>query len=64
MKTYFLTLLLAVLGFLSLVTALQVPQKFFIVRFPAGTPGKVVEDAKEAIRSTGGMITHEFTLFL
>jgi hypothetical protein len=63
MKTFFLTFLLALLGFLSLAVALQLPQKSFVVSFPPEALDKNIEEVKQTIRDAGGRITHEFTLF-
>jgi hypothetical protein len=63
MKTFFLTFLLAVLGFLSLAVALQIPQKSVLVSFPPETLDENIEKVKDTICKAGGEITHEFTLF-
>jgi len=37
-------------------------QKQVVVYYPDETPDSVVNDAKDAIRQAGGVITHEFNL--
>ncbi|KAL4898414.1 hypothetical protein BDV59DRAFT_166788 [Aspergillus ambiguus] len=45
------------LGFVPAILA-----EAIVVTYPSGTPDQVVEDAKNAITSAGGCITHTFTL--
>lgn len=53
-----------------LVTALTVAsgalavdvQKSVIISYPADTPNSVLDQAKDAIRASGGVITHEYQL--
>lgn len=55
--------ILAILATLALgVLAAQVPQKAIIVSYPENTPSSVVDQAMEAIKAAGGMITHEYKL--
>lgn len=37
-------------------------QKSVIVSYPADTPNSVLDQAKNAIKDSGGMITHEYQL--
>ena len=56
---------LAILSVLALATtalAVVVPQKAVIVSYPDETPDSVVNQAMDAIREAGGMITHEYRL--
>jgi hypothetical protein len=63
MKTIFvITLLLSL--FSSLVFAVKVPPKSVVITYPKGTPGSVYDQAKEEIEKAGGIITHEFHLFM
>jgi hypothetical protein len=53
-----------------LVTALTVAsgvfavdvQKSVIVSYPAETPDSIVDQAKAAIKASGGVVTHEYQL--
>ncbi|KAF2722021.1 hypothetical protein K431DRAFT_222913 [Polychaeton citri CBS 116435] len=38
------------------------PQKAVIVSFPNDTPSSVLDQAKDVIRTAGGIITHEYKL--
>jgi hypothetical protein len=63
MKTIFLiTLLLSI--FSNLALAVKVPPKSVVVTYPKGTPGSVYDQAKDEIEKAGGIITHEFHLFM
>jgi Mrp family chromosome partitioning ATPase len=53
-----LTLLTLALGVLSALT----PQKAVIVTYPEDTPSSVVDQAMDAIKEAGGIITHEYKL--
>lgn len=55
---------LSVLALISTAMATQTspPQKSIIVSYPKGTPDWVVDQAKQAIVSAGGIITHEYNL--
>jgi hypothetical protein len=46
----------------ALATVAVAPQKAVIVTYPEGTPDSVMNQAKDAIRKAGGMITHEYKL--
>jgi len=55
----------AILSLLALITfamATPQPQKNIIVSYPDETPDSVVQQAKDAIISAGGTITHEYKL--
>ena len=43
------------------VLAQTSPQKAVMVSYKQETPNSVLEQAKEAIRQAGGVITHEFS---
>jgi Mrp family chromosome partitioning ATPase len=56
---------IAILSVLALATAtlgVNVPQKAVIVSYPDETPDSVVNQAMDAIKDAGGMITHEYRL--
>lgn len=46
----------------TMATQTSPPQKSIIVSYPKGTPDWVVDQAKQAIISAGGIITHEYNL--
>ncbi|KAJ5693301.1 hypothetical protein N7462_002724 [Penicillium macrosclerotiorum] len=52
----------ALLGLLPLVLAVK-SLKSVIVTFPPGTPQSVVDQAKDSIVTSGGVITHVYHLF-
>lgn len=55
------TLLFAFLAlFATLSFAVAAEQKAVIVSYPDSTPDSVLDQAKEAILSAGGSITHEY----
>lgn len=45
------------------VLGAQLPQKSVIVTYPDETPDDILDKAKDAIKTAGGMITHEYNLF-
>lgn len=48
-----------------LVTAalgVTMPKKAVIVSYPDDTPDNIVDQAKDAIKAAGGLITHEYSL--
>ncbi|RKU43926.1 hypothetical protein DL546_001070 [Coniochaeta pulveracea] len=55
------TLLVAALTVVSGAVAVDV-QKSVIISYPAETPDSVVDQAKKAIKDSGGIITHEYQL--
>lgn len=60
MKLFFFSFLLVCLFALTAVAL--APQKAVIVTYPEDTPDSVLDQAKDAIRKAGGMITHEYKL--
>jgi hypothetical protein len=40
----------------------QLPQKAVIVSYPNETPDHILDQAKDAIKAAGGIITHEYKL--
>lgn len=54
--------LLATLTLLSGTAAVDV-QKSVLISYPPETPDSIVEEAKKAIVSSGGTVTHEYQLF-
>ncbi|MCJ1295733.1 hypothetical protein MMC34_007297 [Xylographa carneopallida] len=59
MKLYVFSVLLALLV-LSATAAL--PKKQVVITYPSDTPDSVLDEAKLAITSAGGIITHEYEL--
>ncbi|KAB5585295.1 hypothetical protein GE09DRAFT_1209910 [Coniochaeta sp. 2T2.1] len=57
------TLLVSALTIISGALAVDV-QKSVIVSYPADTPKSVVDQAKQAVRDGGGVVTHEYTLIV
>lgn len=56
---------LALFSTLIMATAVlgtQQPQKSVIISYPTDTPDSIVTQAMDAIKSAGGMITHEYKL--
>jgi Mrp family chromosome partitioning ATPase len=60
MKLLILTFLLVCLFALTAIAV--APQKAVIVTYPENTPDSVLDQAKDAIRKAGGMITHDYKL--
>ena len=58
MKSIYASLLLAVFTIFAYATS---PMRSIIVSYPEGTPDSVLSEAKSAIKSAGGMITHEYS---
>ena len=54
--------ILSLLAVATMTLGAALPQKNIIVSYPDETPDSVVEQAKEAIKAAGGMITHEYKL--
>lgn len=54
--------ILSTLAFAAVVLGATMPQKSVIISYPDDTPDSVVDQAKSAIKSAGGMITHEYKL--
>ncbi len=53
----------SVLAFVAVALSASMPQKSIIVSYDQNTPDSVLNQAKEAIKAAGGMITHEYVLF-
>lgn len=47
---------------MAVVFAAQLPQKNIIVSYDDNVPDSVINQAMDAIKSAGGMITHEYKL--
>lgn len=60
MKVLYFSYLLACLFALAVVAIS--PQKAVIVTYPEDTPDSILDQAKDAIRKAGGMITHDYKL--
>jgi hypothetical protein len=54
--------IISVLALGAVVLGAQMPQKAVIVSYPNDTPDSVLNQAKDAIKAAGGMITHEYKL--
>jgi hypothetical protein len=54
--------IVSVLALGAVVLGAQLPQKAVIVSYPNDTPDSVLNQAKDAIKAAGGMITHEYKL--
>jgi Mrp family chromosome partitioning ATPase len=54
--------IISVLALAAVVLGAQMPQKAVIVSYPNDTPDSVLNQAKDAIKAAGGMITHEYKL--
>lgn len=51
-----------ILSMMTAVFAAQLPQKNIIVSYDDNVPDSVMDQAMDAIKSAGGMITHEYKL--
>jgi hypothetical protein len=60
MKVLYFSYLLVCLFAVAVVTIS--PQKAVIVTYPEDTPDSILDQAKDAIRKAGGMITHDYKL--
>ena len=58
MRFFLLSLLVALL---AICVSAAVQQKPVMVTFPSDTPQSVIDNAMDAIKSAGGMVTHEFS---
>ncbi|TVY68809.1 Uncharacterized protein LSUE1_G004529 [Lachnellula suecica] len=54
--------LFAILALATVVLSAAKPQKAVIVSYPDDTPDSVINSAMDAIKTAGGMITHEYKL--
>jgi hypothetical protein len=52
----------SVLAFVAVALSATMPQKAVIITYPENTPEKILEQAKDAIKAAGGLITHEYKL--
>ncbi|MCJ1477355.1 hypothetical protein MMC13_006026 [Lambiella insularis] len=59
MKFYILSILMSLL---VLSASAALPKKQVIITYPNNTPDSVLDEAKVAITSAGGIITHEYEL--
>lgn len=48
------------LALLTVVLSATVPQKAVIISYPDSTPDGILDQAKDAIKAAGGIITHEY----
>ncbi|KIM98838.1 hypothetical protein OIDMADRAFT_19873 [Oidiodendron maius Zn] len=54
--------IISTLAMSAIVLGAQLPQKAVIVSYPDETPDHILDQAKDAIKAAGGMITHEYKL--
>lgn len=54
--------ILTILSFVAIALAAQLPQKNIIVSYDDNVPDSVINQAMDAIKSAGGIITHEYRL--
>lgn len=54
--------IICTLAMSAIVLGAQLPQKAVIVSYPNETPDHILDQAKDAIKAAGGMITHEYKL--
>jgi hypothetical protein len=52
----------SLLALVAVVMGATMPQKAVIISYPDNTPDNVVNQAMDAIKAAGGMITHEYKL--
>ncbi|GAB7327177.1 hypothetical protein MBLNU13_g11086t1 [Cladosporium sp. NU13] len=62
MKFFLVSFLVAIL--MALAMAADADQQPIIVSFPEGTPYSEMDELKAAIAKVGGVITHEYNLFM
>ncbi|TGO82944.1 hypothetical protein BPOR_0729g00020 [Botrytis porri] len=60
--TTFTKLALLAVSLFSIPGLSTAPQKSVIVSYPDDTPSNVVQQAMDAIKNSGGTITHEYNL--
>ncbi|KLJ07738.1 hypothetical protein EMPG_16787 [Blastomyces silverae] len=58
MKLYIFTSLLAFVATVAFAGA--GPEKAVLVSYPSDTPSSVIEDAIQAVKDAGGVVTHRF----
>ncbi|KAE8449275.1 hypothetical protein EG329_008442 [Mollisiaceae sp. DMI_Dod_QoI] len=51
-----------ILSVVAVVLAAQLPQKNIIVSYDDNVPDSIINQAMDAIKEAGGMITHEYKL--
>ena len=56
-------LLFLLFALLATARAAKAPKKSILVTYPNETPEHILEQAKDAIRKTGGFITHEYSMY-
>ncbi|KAF2478753.1 hypothetical protein BDY17DRAFT_328271 [Neohortaea acidophila] len=61
MKLYITALLMALLAAFALAQG-QATQKAVVISYPKDTPQSVIDQAMEAIKKAGGIITHEYSI--
>jgi hypothetical protein len=54
--------IISTLAMSAIALGAQLPQKAVIVSYPNDTPESILDQAKDAIKAAGGMITHEYKL--
>jgi len=54
--------LISILALVTVALGARMPQKAVIISYPDDTPDSVIQQAMDAIRDAGGMITHEYKL--
>ena len=52
----------SLLALVAVVMGATMPQKAVIISYPDNTPDSVVNQAMDAIKAAGGMVTHEYKL--
>jgi spermidine/putrescine-binding protein len=56
------TLFLTLLSLLAFAAAATQPQKSVIITWPSDAPDHIIDAARDAIESAGGVITHEYKI--
>jgi hypothetical protein len=51
-----------VLACVTFALAATQPQKAVLITYPDNTPESILDQAKDAIKAAGGIITHEYKL--
>jgi len=51
-----------IITLITVVLAATMPQKAVIISYPDNTPDRILDQAKDAIKAAGGMITHDYKL--
>jgi hypothetical protein len=63
MKSPLAIILVLAICLITIVFAVELPEKSVIVSFPPNTPAHIMTEAMGAIVDAGGMITHEYKIF-